>query len=115
MKEAFPERSQTSKMELKAVNYFRKKLRLRYFTGFWTRLWVAELPEGKKILKDVLQKNTFLIDRKVYVRHFKKEYSARKGTDIQPAFSPLNRVRYCYFQAFCICDDVMTLSLAHLK
>ena len=45
--ETYSEPSQTSKMEyfcenhyrLKALNYFSKKLHLRFLTGFWTCLW----------------------------------------------------------------------------
>ena len=42
--EAYLEPCQTSKMELfanivKAIDYFGKKLHLRYLTGLWIRLW----------------------------------------------------------------------------
>ena len=41
--ETYLEPSRTTKMEFlqiqQTVNYFRKKLHLRYLTGFWIRLW----------------------------------------------------------------------------
>ena len=37
--EVYSEPSQTFKMELSAVDYFRKTLLLRCLTGFWKRLW----------------------------------------------------------------------------